>query len=1154
MTDFVHLHNHTEFSLLDGLCRINDLVKAAQEAKMSSVAITDHGNLFGAIEFYQKAIQAQIKPIIGMEAYVAQTPIENEKNSSGSNRRAYNHLIILAKNLKGYKNLLKLASLAYEKGFYYRPRIDDTMLEQYSEGLLGMSACIKGIIPELLSNDKRREAEDKLQQYRDIFQGEFYIELMDHGIDEELIAKQRLVDLAHDKDIPLVATNDIHYLKKEHASVQEVKLCIQTQTTMSDPKRFKLSTQELYFKSVQEMEVLFEAMPEALSNTNMVADKCNVLLDFSSRNLPKYPLTVENIDIGVDKYLAKLSYEGLETKYPTVSPEIEKRLEEELSVIHKMNFSDYFLVVKDFIDFARKNDIPVGPARGSAAGSITSYALGITNIDPLKYDLIFERFLNHDRVTMPDIDIDFCFERREEIIDYCKQKYGEDCVTQIITFGSMNAKAVVRDVGRAMDISYDEVDTLAKLIPNTPKVTLKIALENSNELRESVESNPQYKKLFEEAQVLEGMARHASTHAAGIIIAPEPLTNFLPLFKNPKTGDTTSQYSMNYIENIGLLKMDILGLRTLTVIHDCVNTVRKTDKTLDLETIPLDDKEAFKLFSGGDTVGVFQFESSGMRDYLRKLQPECIEDLIAMNALYRPGPLGNNMVDDFIKRKHGEKKIEYIHEKLEPVLKETYGILVYQEQVMRIASDVAGFTMGNADILRWAMGKKNLELMREKKEEFLDGCKKNEIDRETAEKIFDHIDKFAGYGFNKSHSAGYALIAYQTAYLKAHYPHEFMAATLSTELDQTDRIVTLLDECRQMGIEIKSPDIMKSGVNFTVVDNAIIYGLGAIKNVGKAAMGSLIEERNKFEYAQHFFEFCEYVDSRTVNKKVLESLIKSGALDSLGGSRSEKFQSIDKALSYSQYSSAERDKGQTNIFSLDEDGKTGTMEKDYPPLTVDDEYDWSRYEMLGHEKDVLGFYLSGHPLDRYSDELEGLSINRISDLPGLDQNTQVRNGGIVTSSKIYSQKHDPSKSIAFITIEDFSGSIEAILFDENFSKYRSLIEVGAMIFISGKLSRKEEGNPKITIDDIIPIEQARKTFTKKVRISLTAQGFKPSALDSLNSVAQKAKGDCELFIEVKTSSNQRLLMKSDTYRINPHDKTIRELRELLGNDSVKIAG
>ena len=1121
---------------------------------MSSVAITDHGNLFGAIEFYQKATSEGIKPIIGMEAYVAKEPIIDGKKGSGSIKNSYNHLVLLAKNAKGYKNLIKLATLAYEKGFYYRPRIDDAMLEEYSEGILGMSACIKGIIPELLINNERKKAEDKLAQYLDIFDGDFYIELMDHGIDEEIIAKQRLVDLARDKGVPLVATNDSHYMRRNHASAHEIMLCVQTQTTMSDPKRFKLSTHELYFKTLSEMETLFDAIPEALSNTVMVADKCNVLLDFTSRNLPKYPLDDQYKEKGVDSYLTKIAYEGIETKYKKVTSEIQERLDYELSIIHKMRFSDYFLVVKDFTDFARKNDIPVGPGRGSAAGSLTSYALGITNIDPIKYDLLFERFLNPERVTLPDIDIDFCYEKRDQVINYCKEKYGEDCVTQIITFGSMNARAVIRDVGRVMDLTYNEVDKLAKLIPNIPKITLKSALENSQELKTAVNENPQYQTLIKEAQVLEGMARHASTHAAGIVIAPEPLTNFLPLFKNPKTGDTTSQFTMNYIENIGLLKIDILGLRTLTVINDCVKMVRNKGIALDLESIPLDDKKTYELFSRADTVGVFQFESTGMQDYLRKLKPECIEDLIAMNALYRPGPLGSNMVDNFIKRKHGEKKIEYIHEKLEPILRETNGIIVYQEQVMRIANDLAGFTLGNADILRWAMGKKKLELMQEKKEEFKDGCEKNGINNKTAEEIFDHIDKFAGYGFNKSHSAGYALVAYQTAYLKTNFPSEFMAATMSSELDQTDRIVTLLDECYQMGIEVKAPDIMRSEVKFTVIDNAIRFGLGAIKNVGQAALTSLLEERSSFEHCTQFFEFCEHVDSRTVNKKVFESLIKAGALDSLAGSRTEKFQSIDMALNYAHYSSAEREKGQTNIFNMDKDSDVPVIERDYPSLIFNEENDWSVYDILAFEKDVLGFYLSGHPLNKYRDELEGLSLHQIARLPELKTEVPIRNGGIVTSLKISSTKKDPSKSIAFLTIEDFTGSIEAILFPDRFTKFRKLIEVDTMIFISGQLSRREEDNPKIIVDDIMPIEKARESFAKKVLISLTAQGLEPSALEKIDSVAQKSKGNCDLLIEVKTSSNERVLMKSGKYHINANDKTIGKLRELLGKDNVRIAG
>lgn len=1150
MAKFVSLHNHTEYSLLDGLCKISDLIRAAKESEMPAVAITDHGNLFGVIEFYKKALQANIKPIIGMEAYVAKQSISAKKREGI--KKAYNHLVLFAKNIEGYKNLIKLASLAYEKGFYYRPRIDDTILEEYSGGLLGMSGCLKGIIPELLINNRREEALEKVRKYREIFDGDFYIEVMNHGIDEELVAKDMLIELARELDIPVVATNDSHYMKREHALSHELMLCIQTQTTMSDPKRFKISTHELYFKSREEMETLFRDIPEALDNTMMVADKCNVLLDFTKRNLPRFPLPEPEKSLDVDGYLAKTAQEGLAVRYSKITQSLEERLEYELSVIQKMKFSDYFLVVKDFIDFARRNDIPVGPGRGSAAGSLVSYALGITNIDPIKYDLLFERFLNPERVTMPDIDIDFCYERRDEVIKYIKQKYGEDCVTQIITFGRMNARAVVRDVGRVLDIPYDDVDRLAKLIPLTIGITLKHALENSQELRKAVESNQTYKKLFEHAQILEGTVRHASTHAAGIVIAPEPLTNYLPLFVSPKTGETTTQYSMNYIEDIGLLKMDILGLRTLTVIKDCMHLIHQSGKELDIEHISLTDMKTFEVFARGDTVGIFQFESSGMRDYLRKLKPEIIEDLTAMNALYRPGPLGSNMVDDFIKRKHGEKEIEYLHPKLEPILRETYGIIVYQEQVMRIAGDLAGFSMGHADILRWAMGKKNFELMREKKEEFLDGCVKNGIDRETAEEIFDHIDKFAGYGFNKSHSAGYALIAYQTAYLKTHYPQEFIAATMSSEMDQTEKIVVMLEECHQMNIPILPPDIMKSEVKFTVEEDGIRFGLGAIKNVGHTAMQSLIGEREKFQNVRHFYEFCEYIDSRLINKKVLDSLIKAGALDNLEGSRAQKAAAIEKVLNYAHRSVSDREKGQTNIFALSGDPETSEYIEKYPPLQKVEE--WTRYKTLGHEKEVLGFYLSGHPLDKYRDEVEYLSTNLITELPNLADNTQVRNGGIITASKISSTKRDPSKSIAFLTLEDFSGSIEAILFSDFFKKYRPLIDEDTMVFIRGKLSRRDGDNPKIIIEEIIPIEKARNKFTKKVLISLTAQGLNPAELESVDNVVHNAGGKCDLFIEVKTSANERLMLKSKKYRINADNKTISELRELLGKDNVKIAG
>ncbi|MFC1553511.1 DNA polymerase III subunit alpha, partial [candidate division KSB1 bacterium] len=1111
-------------------------------------AITDHGNMFGVIEFYKKAIKQGVKPIIGMEAYVTKQLLKDETKSGIKN--AYNHLVLLAKNMEGYKNLIKLASLAYEKGFYYRPRIDEEMLEQYSGGILATSACLRGAVPELLLNNKRAEAEDKVKQYLDIFNGDFYIEVMDHGIEEELMVKEPLIELAHDMDVPLIATNDSHYMKKDHALAHEALLCIQTQTTLSDENRFKISTHEIYFKNQQEMEELFPNNPEAIENTLKIADKCNVLFEFGKRNLPKHRIPEEDSDLNADSYLEKLTREGLESKYPEITPELEKRLEYELSIIHKMNFSDYFLVVKDFIKYAKDHSIPVGPGRGSAAGSLISYSLGITNIDPMKYDLLFERFLNPERVSMPDIDIDFCFERREEVIKYVKNTYGDESVTQIITFGTMKARGVVRDVGRVMDVPYDEVDKLAKLIPETLGITLEDALKNTPELAELVNSNSTYRTLFDHALILEGTSRHASTHAAGLVIAPEPLTNFLPLFMNQKTGETTTQYSMNHIEDIGLLKMDILGLRTLTVISDSVKLIRNKDEEFDIENISLDDKQTLDLFSNGLTVGVFQFESSGMRDYLKKLRPECIEDLIAMNALYRPGPLGSNMVDDFIKRKHGEKEIEYMHPKLEPILKETYGIIVYQEQVMRIAGDLAGFTMGNADILRSAMGKKKIDVMREKKSEFIEGCAKNNLSSDLAEELFDHIDHFAGYGFNKSHSAGYAIIAYQTAYLKTHFPWEFMAATMSSEMDSTDRIVILLDECKQMKIPVLPPDIMKSDVKFTVEKKGIRFGLGAIKNVGVAAISSLLKERPNYLKVKNLYEFCEHIDSRTTNKKVMESLIKAGALDCIEGTRARKLESIEKAMNFAQQLITDREKGQTNIFSLDSDDKDSL--KGYPDLEIAEE--WSRYTTLAYEKEMLGFYLSGHPLDKYRDEINGLSTPESNKIHLLSENSPVLKGGIITAIKVSATKKDPSKSIAFINIEDFNGSTEALLFSDTFADFREMIVEDKMVFIRGKLSKRDEDNPKIIVEEVIPIEQARKKFTKEVHISLVAQGFEPSALDELDDLLSKSKGKCNLIIRIKTSSNENLLMKSTNYQVNPNNKLINQLRELLGRDNVRIAG
>ncbi len=1147
MSNFVNLHNHSAYSLLDGLCKVSDLVAAAAEANMPAVALTDHGNMFGTIEFYNAALRRNINPIIGMEAYISKEPIET-RNLNGI-KEAYNHMVLLARNMEGYKNLIKLASIGYEKGFYYRPTIDDDYLEKYSKGLIGTSACIKGLIPELLLKDKRDEARDKVRQYLDIFDGEFYIELQDHGIDEELIAKERLIDLAREMDVKLIVTNDGHYRKKEHAKAHEIMLCIRTKTTMSDPNRFRLTSQELYFKNRAELEELFPDIPDAFDNTLDIAKKCNVIFEFGKLNLPKFPIPEEYKETGADPYLTDLCKEGLEKKIGKITEEVEKRLNYELTVIQKMNFSEYFLVVKDFTDFARNNQIPVGPGRGSAAGSLVSYSLGITNLNPMDYDLLFERFLNPERVTMPDIDIDFCYERRDEIIQYVRERYREECVTQIITFGKMNAKGVIRDVGRAMDLPYEEVDRIAKLIPDTLGIKLKDALQNSGELADHVNSNAVYKQLFEYAEILEGMERHSSVHAAGIVIAPKPLTEFLPLYKEPRSGKTTTQYTMNYIEDIGLLKMDILGLRNLTVISDAVKMIAEKGVELNIEIIPLNDKKTYNLFARGDTIGVFQFESTGMRDYLRKLKPESIEDLTAMNALYRPGPLGNNMVDDFILRKHGEVDVKYIHPMLEPILNETYGVIVYQEQVMRIAGDLAGFSLGEADLLRRAMGKKKVEIMEQKAKEFNEGAAKKGIDKKIAAEIFDHIAKFAGYGFNKSHSAAYSLIAYQTAYLKAHHPSEFMAANLSSEKDNTDRIVVLLEECRHMGIDILPPDVMKSGVNFTVEDGAIRFGLAAIKNVGSGAMGCLIEQRENYVNSKHFFEFCEQCDIKSINKKVLESLIKAGALDSLPWTRTEKYESIETALNYAHQSSLERERGQTNIFDSVDPGEETS--KEYPSQPIIEQ--WSKYETLAREKEVLGFYISGHPLDKYRDELTGLSTTPIEELSELENNTVIRNGGIIVALKVTPTKRD-KKNMAFFTLEDFSGSIEAVLFADLYEEYKNIVKEDKMVFLKGKISKREEDNPKIIVEEMHPISKARQIYAKKVLVNLTSSGLDRNTLESLESIFEKHKGNCTLFFNVRTSLDEELIMKSKKYKLDPGDRSITAIRKILGKDNVRIVG
>jgi len=1140
MSSFVHLHNHTHYSLLDGACRIEDMMKLATEYKMPALAITDHGNMFGAIEFFKKAKASGIKPIIGVEAYVAPES-RFEKTTQKGRDNAY-HIVLLAKNQEGYRNLLKLVSAGFLEGFYYKPRIDKELLWKHHEGLIALTACLHGEVPRKMVKQGMDAARKSALEYKDIFGEDFYLEIQDHGIEEERIVRQGMLELSDDLGIPLVATNDIHYLKKEHADAHDILLCLQTGKDYDDPTRMRYSTKELYFKSPEEMEKLFEDYPGAIENTLKIVEMCDLEIPFGTLHLPVYEIPPDDAATTLDDYLEKLAWEGLQKRYPQITPEIKQRFDHEISVIRQMGFSGYFLIVRDFTSHARKNGIPVGPGRGSAAGSLVSYAIGITNIDPLRYNLIFERFLNPERVTMPDIDIDFCYERREEVIQYVRKKYGEKNVTQIITFGTMAARAVIRDVGRVLKMRYSDVDKIAKMIP--PNKKLGDALNDVPELKEIVENSDEevYKKLFEYALVLEGLSRHASTHAAGVVIAPEDLTNFVPLYKS-KEGDVTTQYDMKWIEEIGLLKMDFLGLRTLTVIDDTVRLIKRRGIDFDLDKIPLDDRETYELFARGDTVGVFQFESSGMREYLRKLKPNRIEDLIAMNALYRPGPMEN--IDDFIDRKQGVKKIEYPHPLLEPVLAETYGIIVYQEQVMQIASRMAGFTLGEADILRRAMGKKKIELMREQRVKFLEGAEKNGIPKKTAQEVFDLMNKFAGYGFNKSHAAGYSVVAYQTAYLKAHYPAEFMAASLTSEMGNADRVMILMDECKRMGINVLPPDVNESFAKFTVVDGNIRFGLGAIKNVGHGAIQSIIKARKKHGKFQTIFDLVQHLNLRLVNKKVLESLVQAGALDSLRGHRAQLLATVEIAINYAQSVQNEHMLGQTSIFDLG-GAETKRTNGHYPEMPNVEK--WDQKKELALEKELLGFYLSGHPLSRFKNDIQTLSTVSLSHLASHDHGTMVRVGGIITHVRTHLDRKQ--KTMAFVTLEDFSGTSDVVVFSDTFEKHRHLLRPDSMVLMLGQVSKQDESSAKILCSEVIPLSQAREKYVKTVCVNLHLSELNEEKLSNLQKLFQANRGKCGVLLHVINGHKREYLIRSKSLFVPFNDEFLNRVRAVVGNENV----
>ncbi|MFA4989307.1 MAG: DNA polymerase III subunit alpha [Candidatus Omnitrophota bacterium] len=1140
-SDFVHLHLHTQFSLLDGACRIPEILNLAKQYKMDSLAITDHGNMFGAIDFYLEAQKAGIKPIIGCEAYIAPGS-RLDKESRGIDEAAY-HLILLARDETGYQNLMKLVSIGYLEGFYYRPRIDKEILAQYAKGLIGLSACLKGEIPDLILQKRFNDALKLSDTYLNIFEkNNFYLELQENSLPEQKLVNTGLIKIGKELGIPLAATNDVHYLTRGMARAHEALLCIQTQTTLDDPNRMRFQTDEFYFKSPEEMKRLFKEIPDAIANTCEIASRCNLELDFKKVHLPKYAAPAGKTK---EDFLEELCARGLKERFEKLTPQISERLEHELKIIKDMGFVSYFLIVWDFIHYAKSKAIPVGPGRGSAAGSLVSYLLGITDLDPLKYGLLFERFLNPERLGLPDIDIDFCYERRQEVINYVTQKYGQENVAQIITFGTMQARAVLRDVGRVMGMSYADVDRIAKMIPPELDMTLKKALESEPELNNLYQNDAEVTRLINTGLSLEGLNRHASVHAAGVVIADKPLAEYSPLFKTSDDQITTG-FSMGILEKIGLLKVDFLGLRTLTVVDQAVKIIKETQgESINIHKLPLDDPQTYKLLGAAQTMGVFQVESSGMRDLLKKLEPERFEDLIALLALYRPGPIGSGMLNDFIKRKHKLIPIKYEHPKLEEVLKETYGIMVYQEQIMQIASLLAGFSLAQADILRKAMGKKIPEVMEKQRSAFLHGCVKNGIKESSATKIFDLIEYFSGYGFNKSHSTAYALISYRTAYLKANYPVEFMTALLTSERDNTDKIVEYVNEAERMGLVVLPPDINESGALFKVVDNQTIrFGMLAIKNVGHGAVESIIEVRNKSGKFNSLEDLCQSIDLRLVNRKVLESLIKCGALDTFKIARARMFVSLDMILESASRKQREKAKGQLSFFDQ------GLCASGFEQTTnnMPEVKEWPEPQLLAFEKDMLGFYVSGHPLARYARQLKRFTSSSIDALHQHKDEDEVKIVGLIAKIK-HTVTRAKQEKMAILKLEDLTGSVELLVFPRAFQKVSRYIQPNSVVLVRGILNLKED-TPKILVNDLFPFEEIYKLITA---MSINLSGLRENVFESLKGALTASRGNIPIYLNLDTPAKAKVqLVVGENFYVAPSEKLIKDIEDLLGEERLSL--
>ncbi len=1281
---FVHLHVHTEYSLLDGAARIKKVAKAARELNMPALAITDHGVMFGVVDFYKACKEQEIKPILGCEVYVA--PRTARDRVPHVDDRNY-HLTLLAENEEGYRNLLQLVSLGFTEGFYYKPRVDKHSLARFSKGIIALSGCIAGEVAELLEAGEHELARKAAMDYRDIFGREnFYLELQDHGLPVQRRVNKGLVEFHKQLDIPLVVTNDIHYVNREHSEMQDILLCIQTGRTVNDPARLKFQSDQLYLKSEEEMSANFSELGQALANTLNIAERCNVALDFGKQYLPDYPLPQ---GVQPNAYLEELCLEGLRRRYGAPSEQVIQRMEYELKVIKSMEYSSYFLVVWDFIHFARSKRIPVGPGRGSAAGSLVAYLLGITNLDPLKYGLLFERFLNPERISMPDVDVDLCFERRQEVINYVTQKYGADRVAQIATFGTMAARAAIRDVGRALAIPYAEVDRVAKLVPAELQITIEKALQESADLRELYQQNQQIKKLVDMASLLEGMPRHISTHAAGVVITRDPLTDYLPVYKSSE-GPLTTQFAMSQVEQLGLLKIDLLGLRTLTVISDALKLIeRNGGPNINIDEILLDDPKTYELLASGSTIGVFQLESSGMRSILKELKPEIFEDIIALVALYRPGPIGSGMVEDFIKNKHGLNQISYLHPRLEPILKSTYGVILYQEQVMQIASELAGFSMAKADELRKAMGKKKPELILSNREGFIKGASGRGIDKRTASQIFDLMEYFAGYGFNKclsgearivdgngnlsslkdifeskkpatvktldknyqiatgqvtglylngikpvyclttekgfsikatanhmfltdrgwtplgrlkagnkvavcgipygndlrqsenspekgtvvswddirsvipagnevtydltveethnylangfvvhnSHSAAYALVAYQTAFLKANYPAEFMAALLTSVRDNTDKVAAYVEECRRMKIEVLPPDVNESERDFTVVGGKIRFGLAAVKNVGAGAVEVIEQDRRQYGSFKSYTDFCRRLDTRVVNRRVLESLIKSGAFDSLGHSRSQLMAMIEAGMDLAAQAGRERSNGQLTLLDF-----WGDSAGDVFSIKMPDLKEFSYSQLLAMEKEALGLYISGHPLSEYRSVLNAQITGSVSEAREMEPNSDVVLGGMITNIKKLSTRR--GETMARGQLEDLTGTIEVIFFPRAYQEYKSLIKPEKVVLLHGRVNANGEDN-KVIAEQLTPVIK-RKTDSVYIQIKKSSLEL----ITRLQLILRSYPGHSPVYLYFP--GDKKLARTPEEFWLDLSTPALIELRELIGADNIKV--